>query len=154
WFEARRGRDAALAANTRAEQRREVALESLNRLVFDVQENLRGQPNTYALRRKILEGALEGLKRVIDDYDPAWDADRTLGTVYMTRAEVAQARGQIREAGKWCQQARQVFARLVAESGSVQAKRDLALAYTKWAEVSIRLEETKTALDYCVKSLT
>jgi serine/threonine protein kinase len=55
---------AALRAERRAQDERDLALNAFNRLIYDVQERLAQTPATRALRRSLLDTAIRGLEEL------------------------------------------------------------------------------------------
>jgi serine/threonine protein kinase/tetratricopeptide (TPR) repeat protein len=153
WLDVRRERDTAVTAKGKAQTARDIALESLNRLVFQVQDQLRNRPKMHALRRSILRDALEGLKQVADEFEGG-GAERSRGIALLNLAEVAQALGQTHEAAQWYDQAHELFQNLAAgDPQDAQARRDLALVYQKLGDVSLRTGDTRAARKYYTLAL-
>src|SRR5262249_15448715 len=100
-------RDAAITAQEQAEQSAESArrhleltLETLSKLVNQVQEELRDQPALSDLKEKLLQEALAGLQRVTDitknaETDPIMSsAHLKLGDIFYQLGRVTEAKQQ------------------------------------------------------------
>jgi tetratricopeptide (TPR) repeat protein len=87
-----------------ARAQRALALQTLNDLVYNVEQQLRGTPDSQEIRRKILLRAVDGLGQVLRDVDPTVPDDTTaaaylrLGHVLLGLNDVRQARQQFEQA--------------------------------------------------------
>ena len=73
WVGISRGRDRAVAAEQAAAAQRDLALETMDRLVFAVDEDLSRRPALAGLRAQLLDEAIDGLDRVLANPDAAVD---------------------------------------------------------------------------------
>jgi serine/threonine protein kinase/tetratricopeptide (TPR) repeat protein len=160
-------RQAALTAETRARtaqgeaeesaavanERLTLTLDTLDKLVGEVQDQLRDQPATGKLRENLLHTAVAGLERVARDAQGARAshsiglARRRLGDIYLLLGRTAEAREQY-------EQARAVAETLLAaEPGSTADRREVCILTAKLGEVSLRAGDAAQANAQCRQAL-
>jgi serine/threonine protein kinase/tetratricopeptide (TPR) repeat protein len=89
--------DEARQEHAAARTQRDLAVESLNRLIFEVQDELRGAPSMQDLRQKILRAALDGLRQVVRDGESLAPDQSTaaahygLGVIFMELSDLPRA---------------------------------------------------------------
>src|SRR5207245_593640 len=81
-------REEAEAAKNRAEADFDVALTSLNTLAVTVQRQMGSQPGLLPVKRRILETAADGLKKVIHGPTSADRADSTVVVAHKSLGDV------------------------------------------------------------------
>jgi serine/threonine protein kinase/tetratricopeptide (TPR) repeat protein len=156
-------RQAALAAEARARtaqgeaeenaalanERLALTLDTLDKLVVEVQEQLRDQPAALKLQENLLHTAVAGLERMAHDAQGACanhgiaEAHRRLGDIYLTQGRTAQARQQY-ERGRAVAEAL-----LRADPGSTADRRTVCLVTAKLGRVSLRAGDAAGAFVYC-----
>ncbi len=109
-----------------------LALETLNSLVFNVNEKLGSRPGTLKLKSEILETARNGLERIARSSEADSAPDRDAVVAHQQLGDLLFALGRTPEARQAYEKSRDLARTLVNTStGSVQPRRDLALSYDK-----------------------
>jgi tetratricopeptide (TPR) repeat protein len=122
-----------------ARAQRALALQTLNDLVYNVEEQLRGAPDTQELRRKILLRAVDGLGRILRDSDPS-APDETTVAAHLRLGHVLRELNDVR-------QARQQFERALAVADASQrADPESLTARLHWGEAHCGLGEADSWL--------
>lgn len=115
----------------------ELALESLNSLVLDVNQKLGNRPGTLQLKRDILETARTGLEKIAKTSEAEGTVDRGVVVAYDQLGDVLYGLGHTPEAFRAYERARDLAGVLAAaEPGSIRAQRDLARAHDKLGDLS------------------
>ncbi len=133
-----------------ADKQRALAVETLNELVFDIQNKLKGKPGTIQVKQAILETALEGLRKVVADGDSLFAIDHANCTAYLRMADIELARGNNDASKDYYQKAIQT-AREINERypNEIQGKIDLATALLGLTDAKVTGFELEDALrDY------
>jgi serine/threonine-protein kinase len=160
-------RQAALAAETRARtaqgeaeenatianERLALTLDTLDKLVVEVQEQLQDQPVTMKLQENLLRTAVAGLERVAGDTQAARashssaEAHRRLGDIYQMQGRIAEARRQFDQA--------QAIAEtlLAAEPADASAARTRCLVIRKLGVLSLRAGDAGKANALCRQAI-
>ncbi len=114
-----------------------LALETLNSLVLDVNDKLGKRPGTLSLRSDILETARAGLEKIARSTEAEGTVDRGAVVAYDQLGALLTDLGRTPEAYRAYERSRDLAAALVeAEPGSIQARRDLALAHDKLGDLA------------------
>jgi serine/threonine-protein kinase len=151
---------AALESSEKAEKsakvQRQLALQTVRRVVYDIHARLKDRPAQQALRKALLGRALAGLKEVARAADTATAVDHEtiwvhfeLGDIFLEIEEggSAEAKKQYEKAHDL---ARQVWE---ADRESAEAQRDLSVAHSKLGDVQLRLGDSKAALEHHKQAL-
>jgi tetratricopeptide (TPR) repeat protein/tRNA A-37 threonylcarbamoyl transferase component Bud32 len=130
-----------LLAEQRAKEsadRFELALDILQRLVFEVQDRLEQMPGTADLRTDLLNAAQQGLKRLVDasHQDNAIQADSTMVWAHLRLGQLYLFAGKTTEATEQYQRGFEAAQKAVNDSPhDADAQVDLAAAYEKLGEL-------------------
>ncbi|MDX1969194.1 MAG: tetratricopeptide repeat protein, partial [Planctomycetaceae bacterium] len=138
-----------------ADQQRNVALDTLHQLVFDVQDQLEERPALHDLRRQILNTALAGLDRISQALG-AGDSrsDRLTAAAQLKTAEVYLSLGQVARSLELLRSANDTLVHLSrAAPQDVQAQRDLSISYNKLGDVTRQSGDTQAALAFFQQDL-
>jgi tetratricopeptide (TPR) repeat protein len=154
-------RDAAILAQGQAQESAESArkhleltLETLSKLVNQVQEELRYEPALADLQEKLLGEALAGLRRVADitqnaDTDPIMSsAHLKLGDIFYQLSRMEEAKQQY----EICQAITEHSA--TTDPQHARFQRTLCVATTKLGEVYLRGNDIRAAQEYSEKALS
>jgi tetratricopeptide (TPR) repeat protein len=156
WRRAVLAQKAAESSAQTAEKARDLALQALNQVIFEVNDKLVKMPGTHLLRKKLLEDAardLIGLSERLQSADRR--EDRSLGeaytkigdTLYYHLGQTAPAKEMYRKGLKL----REQIVRQAPDNAS--ARLDLSSSYGKLGVVSMVLGDLKGAKEYFEKSL-
>lgn len=160
--DANRNADAAEQARRRADanaltarEQTKLALETLKSVVFDIQRDMKDKPGLQKLREKLLNTALDGLRRVSREAtSSAADADRNTGAALNDIGDIFLETGRTREALQHFESARAIAEQLVkADLANVQAQRDLTVFCNNLGDASLELGDAKTAREAYEKGL-
>src|SRR5262249_38992010 len=134
---------AATEARNRAEENAtfageqlELTLETLNKLVHEVQDQLKDRPALHQLKENLLNTAVAGLERVARStrgaaaHDSMAAAHRRLGDIFFVLGRTVEARQQFEQFQAIAQ------ALTTADPGSVKARRSLWTSHGKLGDVS------------------
>ncbi len=139
-----------------AAEQRTLALQTLRLVVDDIDVQLKNKPAMQELRQKLLDKALEGLKKVARsadnskaiDHHTVW-AHFELGDLFLNLAGAG-----VEQAHKQYERAHAIAAQRVdVESEDSQAQRDLAISFNKLGDVSLQLGQVQPAKGYFQDSL-
>ncbi len=138
----------ALQAAALASRQREVALQSLNNLVFDIQRKLKDRPGTLQVRNSILESALEGLQEIVAD-EGSTPIDHSSIVAHLRMGEIEMAKGDDERAAEHFNQSRQMAeAYLIREPGDPAALADLTAALIALGDMGFAKFDYQTALEF------
>ena len=148
-----------------AREQSQLALKSLQSVIFDIQRELLNVPGTGELRRKLLQTAIERLQEVSDQFASRSAIDLNtatalidLGDVFLrigsaSRGDVA-ADGPLAAARKLYAQAFEINQKLAAAVPmDARAQRILWVSYNKLGDVSIQTGQVPEALEHYQKGL-
>jgi serine/threonine protein kinase/tetratricopeptide (TPR) repeat protein len=132
-----------------ANERLALTLDTLDKLVHEVQEQLRDQPATMKLRENLLQTALAGLQRV-EQETQGGRADRSIAAAHERLGDVYLALGRTTEARQQYEQAWAIDETLLAaEPGSIKERRAQCMLSAKLGEASLRAGDAATANARC-----
>ena len=137
-----------------ARQHLELTLESMHKLVHEVQNQLKDQPALHPLRERLLRDALTGLQRVaaatseIDVDGGLVSAHEKLGDIFLEAGHPVEARQQYEKAAAFAD--RQSSAAPSARWGRFS----LPVANSKLGRACLRLGDIPAATTYCQKAVT
>src|SRR5207302_254029 len=149
-------RQGAQANEKLAAEQRTLALQTLRLVVDDIDAQLKNKPTMQELRQKLLDKALEGLKKVARsannsqaiDHQTVW-AHFELGDLFLTLAGAG-----VDQAQKQYQRAHAIAAeRADADPKAIQAQRDLSASFEKLGVVSLQLGQVQAAKGYYQDSM-
>jgi tetratricopeptide (TPR) repeat protein len=98
-----------------AKEQRVLALETLNKVVTQVEQELRDRSELNDLRQSVLSLALDGLDQVSRTDENADLADRSIGAAHQRMGEILTRAGKADEALSQYQKALGIFERLLKE---------------------------------------
>jgi serine/threonine-protein kinase len=138
-------RKLAQASAARADAQSRLTMETLKRVVIDVQAKLKNVPAVRTARLEMLNNAVASLNQVAENLESATEADRSLlhahldiGDVLVV-AGVAEGKGRTEEARKQFELAADVAKKLHADApGSPLAAADLAEVYQRLGDIEIQ----------------
>jgi serine/threonine-protein kinase len=153
--QAQNNADRATISAASANEQRNLALESLNTLVVDVQEQLRDTPATFQLKKHLLETAMQGLARISKSADATHagdlslaDARNRLGDIFLQLGNSAPARREYEAA----LQAATQLVRLAPDNRQAQGVQ--ARAYGNLASASLATGDWTSALQFAQEAVT
>jgi serine/threonine protein kinase/tetratricopeptide (TPR) repeat protein len=151
--EAVRARDQAEKSETHAKQRLELTLNTLDKLVYEVQDHLSDEPAQFKLKERLLRTALAGLDQVARSAKGA-DTDHTMATAHQRMGDIFLMLGRIREARGHYERNLELATRLLAiNPASLREKRGVCFATMKLGEVSLRAGDARQARKYGKQAL-
>ncbi|HXG10618.1 MAG TPA: tetratricopeptide repeat protein, partial [Gemmataceae bacterium] len=127
-----------------AGRQRDLALETLEKLVYEIQTHLKDRPGLHALREDLLAGAIDGLDRVARDKDfrpdlSTLNARTLLGEIYLGLGRTEDARRQL-------ERSRGLAESLIADDPeNALARRELGRALCKLGAVHLRMGDAASA---------
>jgi serine/threonine protein kinase/tetratricopeptide (TPR) repeat protein len=153
-------RDAAVTAKIQAEESAEtarqhldLALAALDKLVWEVQDQLRDQPALSDLRENLLREALGGLQRVASLTQGA-SADPSMSNAHMRLGGIFLQLGRTAEARQQYEQCLAIAERLRAiDSRPARAERMVCQATAKLGEISLRVNDVQSAQEHAHEAL-
>ena len=110
-----------------ATEQRTLAIETLNGLVFDIQNKLKGKPGTIKVKQAILENALKGLEEVVAKGNEL-TVDHSVCTAYLRMADIELARGNDESSTNYYKRA-EAIARKICERFPGEIKGKINLGY-------------------------
>ncbi|MBI5759608.1 MAG: serine/threonine protein kinase, partial [Planctomycetales bacterium] len=158
-------RIAAEEATAVARGQSQLALKSLESVIFDIQRKLDNVPGAGNLQRSLLQTALARLQEVSDQFASRSAIDRNTVTALVDLGDVflrigaatsggAHADGSLTAARKVYRQAFDIAQKLAAANPSVaQAQSDLSLSYNRLGDVQLRSGQVTEALGSYEKGL-
>jgi tetratricopeptide (TPR) repeat protein/tRNA A-37 threonylcarbamoyl transferase component Bud32 len=143
------------AAEAKAREQTQLALDTVKSVVTDIHEQLKDRPALQELRKKLLNTAEEGLKRVARSAETAAQIDHATVWVHIELGDIFLfLDGAAEEARKQYQLAAERARQLAdGDEGDAQAQRDLAAGLSRLGTVQLRLGDTRAALDNYRRSL-
>ena len=158
-----------------ARQQSQLALDTLNAFIFDVQQSVANLAGASPIRRRLLSTALKRLEQLSGAFVARSTADRHTAVALLSMGDLvlqfgaapqdgasrvpASARpgetaGAVELARQFYTRAIEIFAALAkADPNDAQAKRDLSLIYPRLGDVHLRLGATDKALQAYQKGL-
>ncbi len=145
-------RQQARRAEKSAEQQRDLALDTLKKLVFEIQDKLESRVGMHALRESLLQTAIDGIQRVQDSLrNPA--ANRNTAYALTRLAGLFQVTGRTESAIESLQKARSLLETLAAESSNAQTRQDLVMVYEELAKAHLALNKPRQAMEFAEKEI-
>jgi serine/threonine-protein kinase len=149
-------RKEATAAKRQAEQsaafahrQLDLTLQTLDNLIYQVQNRLEDEPAQFELKKDLLQTALAGLQRVAQTAKEA-DTGVSMAAAQHRLGEIYLMLGQLPTARKHFEDSRALAARLMAANArDLRAKRIVGQALLNLGEVSRRSGDVKQARAYC-----
>ena len=138
----------AAAAERAAQEQRDVALDTLKTLVFEIQDKLETRVGMHALRESLLETAVQGLQRVQNSLG-APDAGASRSTAYaLTRlSNLFQATGRTDQALAPLQKAQAMLDQLAAQAGDdPRARQDLVMIEDELSRTYLAIGRSREAV--------
>ena len=139
----------------RANEHRRLALETLNRLVFEVQRKLSRAQGQLQLRRELIDVAVKGLKQIqAAAVDAELGPDRSLAAALLQIGDILRTAGRMPEARQAYRGALERFQALRQDSPEdVRVQHDLSVAYGRLGMVQMRAGEHTSALQHLSAAL-
>jgi tetratricopeptide (TPR) repeat protein len=143
-----RKRAEAVEAHRQAEERLDETLETLDKLVYEIQDHLGDEPALIKLRQRLLQTALTGLDRVARGASGA-HIDERIATAYQRRGDIFLMLGNTAEARRNFESCLAVAARLrAANPNGLREQRVECLATRSMGEVSLRSGDARKAREH------
>jgi len=149
WFSDEEEKQIALAGQKLASQQRELALKTLQTIIYEVDGVLRHIPGMRQTRHRLLEHAFSGLTELIACTDGAGQADREQIRVLLSLGEMLTntRRGGTSEARPLYERAMAMAVeQLGRDPQNVSARRDMASVHNRMGELMLRTGETTGAI--------
>ncbi len=151
--------DVERQSRERAEQQSELALKTLNRVVFNIQGGLTNVPGVQQVRRSLLDTAIDGLKDVARTLDTDPRANHASIVGHMALGDIFLMAGDPKGGGSL--EARQQFQMANDLAGKLSDSnptnlvflQDLLVSYSKLGDANRRLGDTAAARDNYQESL-
>jgi tetratricopeptide (TPR) repeat protein len=125
-----------------------LVLDTLNKLVYEVQEHLSDEPALFKSRERVLQTAIAELTEVARHAEGA-DFEATMVTAHQRLGEIFLLLGRTGKARKHFEQCHALASRLLAANpGSLRDKRAVCVATMNLGEVSLRAGDVQKARDY------
>jgi len=140
-------RDAAEYAADQAREQRTLALQTLNRLVFEVQRKLAGGFGQTALRKELIDLAVEGLGQIAETTEDSFlRIDRTTAAALLQIARTCELAGRPADARRAFTRALEGFQRVAERNGyGLEARRDLCVARIALGQACLRMDDRPAA---------
>jgi eukaryotic-like serine/threonine-protein kinase len=155
WQRAVRAQKEAQRNAQAAEKARDLAIQTLNQVIFAIHDKLAKVPGTHKLRQKLLEDAARDLIRLSEQIQSAdRRGDRSLAVAYLKIGDTLLLLGQTvpaQEMYRKCLDIMQALHR--AKPYNALTRRDLSISYGKLSDVSMQLGDLKAAREYLEKAL-
>jgi serine/threonine protein kinase/tetratricopeptide (TPR) repeat protein len=146
-------RDLAVKNGQMAEDNAELAWGAYDTLVTEVQDQLQDEPGMDQLKKKLLEPAIKGLKRVASSAKGP-KAERTIAFAHLRLGNIYLWLGGLEEARESFSRAEAIAQSLAStDPENSEVTHALALSYRKMGIVSRRMGEPKVERDYNFKYL-
>jgi serine/threonine protein kinase len=148
-----RQRQAEATARAFAEQQLDLTEETLDKLIFEVQDQLDDKPALHQLKNNLLETALGGYQRLGDRAEHS-RMSRSMLAAHDRRGDILLAIGRNadgREEYERCQTLAEEM--LAVDPNNSQARRALVVAYGKIGKTSLRLGDRARAVAVYPKAL-
>jgi serine/threonine-protein kinase len=143
------------AAHKEAGSQRKLALDTLYALIRHVEDKLRDKEGMSALRKEILQTAMDGLQKVSRSAETAAFADRSMGVALQRMGDVYEQLGQTEETMRLYEQSLKIFDRLAAqEPDNDWLPWNSAISFDRLGSLSAQLRgDAAAARDYYERSL-
>jgi serine/threonine protein kinase/tetratricopeptide (TPR) repeat protein len=149
-----RQRQRAVSAQEDAEANASLALETLDKLVYEVQEHLEDLPAKHHVKENLLNAAVSGLQNVVRSAEGA-RATLSIAAAHDKMGDIYLVLGRQDDAWKHFDQCRALASDLsVAEPGSKSARRAQAGAQLKLSKVQLRRGDLEAARALCRSALS
>lgn len=138
-----------------ARVQKDLALEALNKLVFDVQEYLEQAPSASSLRESLLSDAIDSLQRLASSSETNDSrVDRSISVAYLRMGGVMESLGRQHDAQKMYDQALAVNQQAILENQeNPLAQRGLFLSHVKLGDTALESGRLPAALVEYEKAL-
>jgi serine/threonine-protein kinase len=139
---ARQAQAAAVANAKLASEQRTLSLDTLHRVVTEVDETLRDRPDMLGLQQAVIKIAMAGLEKVSRTAENAASADSTVAIAFQRMGDIYLAVGQTPEGRKQYQLSLPIFERLMVSHPEDDWNRwNAAISYTQLGDISRQLGE-------------
>ncbi len=137
-----------------ANTQRQLALDTLNQVVTQVEEKLRDRAELNDLRQGVLTLAMEGLENVSRTSETASLADRTIGAAHQRMGDILVRAGKIEEAREQFKKALAIFEKLMDAPEGDLVRWNAALTHDGLGDVLRKLmADEREALAHYEKAL-
>ncbi|HZT82500.1 MAG TPA: protein kinase, partial [Gemmataceae bacterium] len=147
----RRAEEARVAEKKAAErtvfayQQRDSYLETLNQLVYELQEELKDRPAMHRLRDNLLEAAIARLERVVET-DKGVAPVHSIASAHHLRGDMYFTLGRTDDARRQYERFRELAEEMAkADPGNPAVTQDLAHAHARLGDVSLRRGDAESA---------
>ena len=149
-----RERNRVVAAEAVASSQRDLALETLDTLVYEVDRQLEHRPAMHKLREALLTQAIDGLNQIVASLPEGTEVDRRLATAHQSIARIYHA--SRRNAEALAHQAKVLSIREQGQlDGDPAAVKELATAHLQMGEIlhNYRMGDLSAARDHYLQAL-
>ena len=148
-------KEQAREAEAAAELGRNIALGTLNRLVFEIQDKLSNRVGMHALRESLLQVALDDLQKVHESRLAAGSQpDIQQGYALMQLATLYQSTARIKDATRPLDSAREVFERAIRrQPDDLEARHGLIKVHALLANAHVLAGRSQQALEQAGRGL-
>jgi serine/threonine protein kinase/tetratricopeptide (TPR) repeat protein len=138
-------RDEATAAQHRAERSADFALNTLDKLVYEIQDQLGDEPALFRFKERLLRTAIDGLNQVAHGARGA-QIDERIATAHRRLGDIFLMLGQTEEARRHFERSLELAAQLrAANPRGLRERRAECLATRSLGEVALRSGDTREA---------
>ena len=143
-------RDEAETAKVQAYAQRSLALQSLNKLIFEAQNKLVGGFGQLALREELLQVAEKGLLELADALEePGVPVERSTAMVHLQLGEALEKTGNMAEARRRYGRAVAMLRQITARGGlGLVSQRDLSVAEIRLGRACLKAGELAAAREH------
>lgn len=149
-----RERNRVVAAEAVASSQRDLALETLDTLVYEVDRQLEHRPAMHRLREALLTQAIDGLNQIVASLPEGAEVDRRLASAHQSIARIYHA--SRRNAEALAHQAKVLSIREQGQrEGDPAAVKELAAAHLQMGEIlhNYRMGDLSAARDHYQQAL-
>ncbi len=139
----------AESARDIAKNRYQIAMSAFNDMIFAIQNKLETKPDTLELRKALLAGARNGLRKLLDDSETHSEPEQKLVWAHMQMGVIDELFGENDQARKEFENGHELAKRLAKsnpERSDVQ--HDLSAALSHLGDEAMRRKDSLKALDW------
>jgi eukaryotic-like serine/threonine-protein kinase len=136
-----------------AVRQRDLALQAVNKLTYDIPERFRNIPGTIPTLRSILEDNVTMLDRIVELEPDTRQAEWEKASNFSGIGDRWLLLGDTRRALEAYEQSLAIFLKLGHDENTAQAQRDLSVSYNKLGDVRVAMNDLADAREAYEKSL-